>query len=165
MENESDSDPSTEAAAAGAGLKADGTCWTGANGGGAACSKVGRAGAGCQLPKAAMAACGGVAARWDSTANGDAAGWIGAENGAGAVGAGGVASSNGDAAKARAGASNPKPSDGSATWKGESLRRSGNLADLPDSTLESLASSTTVNGESWRATAVNGLTADSVADS
>jgi hypothetical protein len=99
-----------------------------------------------------------------SAANGDAgAGWGAAENGeAAAAGAGAGAVSNGlEPNTGGAGGSKPNPSDGSATWNGESiLRRSGSFTGLPNSPLPvSAPSSTTVNGDSCRATAANGLAA------
>lgn len=109
-----------------------------------------------QWVKAAMAAwVVGDATGGASTANGEI-GWVcGAGENGDAAGVG----SKGLEANVAAGASNPYPSEGSAIWNGESIfRRSGNRTGRLDSTgLDSTGSFTTVNGESCRATAANGL--------
>ena len=125
----------------------------------------------CQFANAAIAAwVDGEGPRGGSgaTENGEAAGcWGAAENGEAAIGVETGAASNGAGAYALAGASKPKPSDGSATWNGESVfRRSGNFtARVASEDCESLTSSITVNGDSWRATAVKGLVATGAAGS
>ena len=122
---------------------------------------VGTAGS-CQpvLPNAAIAAwVAGEGPCAGSTENGEAAiGCAGATAKGELTGADkGGATSKGEAALT--GASKPNPSAGSATWKGESgFLRSGTFAGRPGSTcLASAASSTTMKGDSWRATAANGL--------
>lgn len=110
----------------------------------------------CQVVNAAIAAWVGlIAGRFGSaTENGDVEA---ADAETGEVDAG--AASNGFAGAGGGTASKPKPSEGSAIWNGESsLRRSGIFAPLPASpAFPSARSSTTVNGESGRPTAVNGL--------
>lgn len=104
---------------------------------------------------AARAPCGDGAA----AANGDAGTlWAAAEEGADDE----EADSKGLAAAFLAGASNPNPSEGSATWNGESdLPVSGCFAGFSLlSAFVSALSSTTVNGESFRVPIANGLVED-----
>jgi len=97
-----------------------------------------------------------------SAVNGEAAAGCGAgANGEAALTSGAGAVSKGLAVKGAVAASNPKSSFASATWKGESadFRFSGSFTCFEASGLPGKGggSSTTVNGEAWRAGAANGF--------